>query len=323
MPVTLAPIAAGPIRLYRDPALFSQISGLTWTSPLRERLERPDFRRRNFIADGTFELEWEQLVVKPVESIGSSVALADDETWASRGRKSLRVTPSVTGNPKITAESTTLRGVHPGNKVAAGITILNRSDESRRFRLDVVAGDVTLAGEEVLIAASASARLKHVGARVPAPPDPVTTPLGFAYVPEINFELVCLDDHDAGDEFNLDELLLGYSPDGEFVPYQVYPSPKVARGRSVKLWVANEGPTTLSNIRFRGYLCGPDHSRIWLEVTSNPDIMGWVSAFNAPVVVHASTLTPGGTTTCWVRPVVGDDAFEGDHLLAIVVEADN
>lgn len=321
MPIVLDPITSSRrMKAYRDVLFQNPLSTLTWRTPVDGgHLFRPVPYRKNLFPGGSFEQLGDELNIEP----GPSLVPSLDGSWSSGGRQSLRLRPTTSVAPTVRPATSVVLPARPRRPYSIGLSVYNGAADPKGFQLVVYLGNVGAQSDSISIPPLSSSRLEVIGRLAPYPSAVQNTPLGDAIFTPISFVLAGLDLHVPTEPFNIDEIFVGEGRTTVYVDYDPYPSEGVSVSlQPLHVWVRNESIDSLSNMRVTATVAGPDAPRIWIDVTPDPGLAPWVSAFNRSVTVRSGTIQSGDNADFWIRARCDEHALESINRVRLEVQAD-
>ncbi len=308
MPVILAPpLTQSPLVIYRDSAARSALSSLTWEDAASlGRLPRPRRQRTNLFPNG----DWDSVSLENV-TVAMQQTATVDETWSVAGRRSALISAAGTQSTVRSAFGIGM-AAKPGRIYSAGATVRNNADVAVLFRFTLSLGSVQET-VEASIPGGATKRLEVLGLKAEPAHYFSSSPgsLGSSLWVPASW-VIAPAQYPNGDTYNVSGVFLGEGRRSDFLRQDIYPSGEtVTAGTPVKLYIRNDSPASYKNIRVHAAPSGEAASRFWIDVTSEPDIIAWISAYNRAVTLKSSAFVQGEIISFWVRPVVDESLESG------------
>lgn len=252
------------------------------------------------------------------------VRLSFVTSWSSIGRTSLLVRPPDATLAELEPHPSVYMGARPGRKYSAGVAIKNNSTSAKDFRLDLIMSGVTHSSPVTTIASGASARLEVLERICPTPFfEDSYSPFGVGVWHPIAWKIVPTSTMTPADTFNVDAIFLGEGPSSTFILPDMYPSgQEVFAGTPIKLYAKNEGSRAWSDARVHVAAAGPIGTRWWVDVTTAPDLIPFISGYNRSVVVKSGSIAQGQVFPFWIRGRIDEHADPGVHRGVLRIHGD-
>jgi hypothetical protein len=311
MPIVLSQKRFGPLTFYRDAALLNPFSLNTWAGSLNlGRIRRPGQLRINLFDDGDLELSSIPTNIRTT----SNFTMVLDTAWTSSGGHSLKFT-AVSGTGAYVVYSSYLNPIalRPGRKYSCGMDVRNGAIVPLVFRLDVYAVDASPefdAGTPVqstflTVQPGAADRIEVLNFTAPTPhlyQADRSANAGSSFHTPFYFRLsVTSPTVPAGSSVWVDSIFVGEGSSSSYAGSAEYWDSTVSIGEPVKVWLHNESATSFKNIRVAAAALGARASRPYVEVSPQPDLVGWTKTYNRFAVVQAAYLASGDAMSFWLR----------------------
>lgn len=306
MPIALSLARFGPFQLYRDPSLAGDISQFDWTDPLYlGRLERPSRLRPNLFPNPS----WEVNSTANVTVNTGNFTPSSSTDRSSGGSRSLLLTPL--GTVPLSVSSATDAAIYcsPERVYSCGIDVFV-SGADKTFTLTFTVGSNS--GSITRVCKNGQwTRLEVLGILAP-PAQALTSVTNFDVYASLASWSLAGDNVAQTEKVYLDRAFVGEGRSALFVDYLPYLTGDVSvLAQPLRLWIKNNGTATLKNIRAHVFPLGALATRPWVDMSTDPDLVGWSSAYNRSVLLRPAPMNVGASFSFWLRSKVDETALPG------------